>query len=977
LVPLTDEADIATGWRKVRKDPWLRKVNAHIFNIAGRVFFGTAVKDIDCAFKLIRTSALHRLDLTADSAMVNTELMYQARQHGLRVAEVPVTHRERQFGEATGGDPKVIAQAIREFFSMRRRFNRPEPKQLRLQSWLVATLALLAGLAATYWTVSHHVVLAYGDAEAHLNISKRVVSGLTSGFAQLGSVWLPLPHMLMAPFVVNDQMWRTGIAGAAVGVPSLVLLAVISYRLAHLLTGSIMASWLAPLVIIANPNTLYLSATPMTEVLLLAMVTTSMYFLARWVLHDGLNSLILAGLFGSLASLSRYDGWALVCIEAVVVAVVAVVRYRKLHSTEGLVILFGVLAFSGIVGWLLWNQLIFSDLLYFAGSVYGSAEQQQFFLHNGLLPTYHDAGKSALYWLEDVRIIAGSTLGGLAAAGLAALLLNAARRRRLGPVVVAVVALNSFAFYVLSLYLGQASLILPRFVPENSPYEMSNLRYGLQALLPIGLFVAYLAARRPKLLAPALAVIVLAQGVASAATGRVMAYEDGTRGLSSQRVSKGADSPPVEDWMRRNYDGGLVLMDDYRRPIGPVDSGVPMRNFIGVGNKPYWEESLHNPGSHAHWIILQQGDTDAVWRGFNKQSRSILYDHFVEVYRIGSIHVYKKRPASADFVEKRGQHLYLDGQRWNAVGVNSYDLLEQPQQAIDERLNKLANGAHNTVRTWCFDKDGGISDATLNKLAVTLHTARGRGLRVICALANYYPDFGGQRYFTLGNEEFFTSEAARARYRNQVRRVLEHRDRDGLRLADNPAILAWDLINEPRTKPATPPRSVSDWTEAMAAFVSNVDQRHLVTVGDEGFTAAYPANAALYGAPGSDFIDLCRLSSITLCSAHLFPKYLTNPTDSQDIGKVIQGWRTEADRLQKPVIVGEVGYSLAEAGNPTERQEFYDNTARAINNSDLDGALLWNLGARADQTFTVAYGEHNSDRVLSAWSSTIHRNRSK
>ena len=78
--------------------------------------------------------------------------------------------------------------------------------------------------------------------------------------------------------------------------------------------------------------------------------------------------------------------------------------------------------------------------------------------------------------------------------------------------------------------------------------------------------------------------------------------------------------------------------------------------------------------------------------------------------------------------------------------------------------------------------------------------------------------------------------------------------------------------------------------------------------------------------------------------------------------------------LQKPVIIGEVGFSLADAGNATQRQLFYDNVARAINSSDLDGVLLRNLGALVDETFTVAYGDDNSDRVLRAWSSTIHKN---
>jgi GT2 family glycosyltransferase len=973
LVPRTDEADIVTGWRRDRQDTRLRRLNARVFNIAGRVFFGTRVRDVDCAFKLLRTAALRRLDLSANSAMVNTELLYQARRHGLRVAQVPVSHKPRRYGEATGGDPQVIARAVREFFALRRRFSRPPAERLRVHTRLVAALVLVAGVAATYWAVAHRVVLAYGDAEAHLNIAKRVVGGLTVGLAQLGSVWLPLPHLLMAPFVVDDGLWRAGLAGAAVGVPSLVLLAVSAYRLAQLVTGSLAAAWLAPLVIVANPNTLYLSATPMTEVLLLALVTTSVYFLARWVLHDDVRNLVLAGLCGSLASLSRYDGWALVCVEAGVVAVAAVVRHRRARSVEGLLVLFGFLAFSGIGAWLVWNQLIFGDPLYFAGSVYGSAEQQQFFLHHGLLPTYHDLGRSVRYWLEDVRLIAGATLGALAAAGLAALLARCVRRRQLGPVLVAAAALSSFAFYILSLYLGQASLILPRFAPPDSPWQMSNIRYGVQALLPIGLFVAVLAARRPRVLAPALAAVVLAQAGVSVATGRVMSYADGTRGLSSQAVSKGPDSPAVEAWMRARYDGGLVLMDDYRRPIGPVESGVPMRRFIGVGNRPYWRESLDDPARYATWIVLQQADTDAVWAALSPQSRSIVTDHFVEVFRSGPIRVYKRRPPLDDVVEKRGQHLYLGAQRWNPVGVNSYDLLEQPQDVIDARLARLAAGGHNAVRTWCFDKDGGIRDATLDRLAATLHSAGQRGIRVVCALGNALSDFGGPAYFTPSGEDFYASATARARFREQIRRVLEHRDAAGVRLADNPTVLAWDLLNEPRVTPGTTAAAVLAWTDEMGAYAGSLDQRHLVTVGAEGFRPGYPADPAQAGAPGTGFSALCGVASVTLCSAHLYPGYLPPHAGSREIGRVVQHWRLDADALQKPVLVGEVGYSLGDGGGERGRHEFYDTAARAVNHSDVDGALLWNLGGAPDASLTLAYGDPDSDRVLGAWAAIIER----
>ena len=54
----------------------------------------------------------------------------------------------------------------------------------------------------------------YGDAEAHLNIARRILDSRTPGWYQVGTTWLPLPHLLMIPLVRNDWYWKTGLAGA-------------------------------------------------------------------------------------------------------------------------------------------------------------------------------------------------------------------------------------------------------------------------------------------------------------------------------------------------------------------------------------------------------------------------------------------------------------------------------------------------------------------------------------------------------------------------------------------------------------------------------------------------------------------------------------------------------------------------------------------------------------------------------------------
>src|SRR5438477_12735280 len=85
---------------------------------------------------------------------------------------------------------------------------------LRRSSLLVAALLSAAiGIVAAWWTFAHGYTLYYGDAEAHLNIARRIVDSRTPGPDQIGTVWLPLPHLLLIPFVIRDSWWHGGLAG--------------------------------------------------------------------------------------------------------------------------------------------------------------------------------------------------------------------------------------------------------------------------------------------------------------------------------------------------------------------------------------------------------------------------------------------------------------------------------------------------------------------------------------------------------------------------------------------------------------------------------------------------------------------------------------------------------------------------------------------------------------------------------------------
>ncbi len=136
-------------------------------------------------------------------------------------------------------------------------------------------------MAAVIWSWRHGAILNYGDAIAHLHIARRVFDSRTPRFSQLGSVWLPLPHVLLIPFTQNYYWWATGLAGVIPSSLAYIASCAGIYRLArHWLNPA--AASLALLFFALNPNLLYLQTTAMTEPLFLCEVIWIVVWLVEW-----------------------------------------------------------------------------------------------------------------------------------------------------------------------------------------------------------------------------------------------------------------------------------------------------------------------------------------------------------------------------------------------------------------------------------------------------------------------------------------------------------------------------------------------------------------------------------------------------------------------------------------------------------------------------------------------------------------------
>jgi len=153
--------------------------------------------------------------------------------------------------------------------------------------------------------------LGYNDARSHLDIGRRVVEGLKPGLAQIGSVWLPLPHVLMIFTIWNDFMWHSGLSGAIISMISFVGTGLLIYKFLQTLKVGYFGRIVGVFVFAANLNILYLQSTAMTELLLLFTMTFGAYEFLKWYKSDNILSLVKAAFWIMLSTLVRYDGWFL------------------------------------------------------------------------------------------------------------------------------------------------------------------------------------------------------------------------------------------------------------------------------------------------------------------------------------------------------------------------------------------------------------------------------------------------------------------------------------------------------------------------------------------------------------------------------------------------------------------------------------------------------------------------------------------
>jgi cellulose synthase/poly-beta-1,6-N-acetylglucosamine synthase-like glycosyltransferase len=491
--------------------------------------------------------------------------------------------------------PTVLTPAVKSAKAKRARARDP---------WLVLTVAIacVCSVAATAYFFVNHEVLLYQDAISHERIARSAFDSLTPGLAQLGTVWLPLPHVLMWPFLWNNYLWESGLAGSFIGMVCYVCASVFIFLIGRKVTGSSIAGTLSAMFFMLNPNILYLQSTPLSELVCIMTLVMSIYFLVIWIDKESISSLVLLACSTFLATLARYDGWPLPIAVVCIILLLGIVRKYRITRIQASLITFSVPAFLGIILWFVWNKIIFGDFLYFAHGPFSASAQQAIQLAAGRLMTYHDLLQSIRYYAVDTYDSVGAFSFVISIPLFMLIAVKSLKNRKL----LAVMAFcYIFCFYVYSLYGGQAIIWVPGARPLNAALYY-NTRYGAQMIAPIGLVVGcglfYIVSHLPKK-------VVLKRGVlllfaflplfqsAAIVNQGVISLQDGQYNVSCSYPRT------IDAYMYEHYNGGLILNDVAALAFDSAGADIDFKNVVYEGSNTYWTQALKNPASIVTWVV--------------------------------------------------------------------------------------------------------------------------------------------------------------------------------------------------------------------------------------------------------------------------------------------------------------------------------------------------------------------------------------
>jgi mannan endo-1,4-beta-mannosidase len=363
-------------------------------------------------------------------------------------------------------------------------------------------------------------------------------------------------------------------------------------------------------------------------------------------------------------------------------------------------------------------------------------------------------------------------------------------------------------------------------------------------------------------------------------------------------------------------------------------------------------------------------------------------------------------PAAGGFVKTEGVAFQIDGAPYRYAGANIwYGAYLGAASAIGNRdrlraeldtlqglgitnLRVLGSGEisplRNSLNPAFRDQSETYNEELLVGLDFLLAEMAARGMHAVLYLTNFWEWSGGMAtylYWTNGGQfidmndpahpwpefpdftaQFYSKADAVALYHNYIRMLVSRTNTiTGKLYRDDPAIMSWQLANEPRpggsdaAGRANLPAFYS-WIRETAQLIKSLDANHLVSTGSEGLKGCIELENCV--------IDAHQIAEIDYVTAHIWPQNWSwaNPSDLPGTFPTAEANTREyivqhigyAQQLGKPLVIEEFGFPRDNgsfvAGSPTTFKDrfyrlIYEHVAESARaNGPLAGTNFWAWG---------------------------------
>jgi hypothetical protein len=268
-------------------------------------------------------------------------------------------------------------------------------------------------------------------------------------------------------------------------------------------------------------------------------------------------------------------------------------------------------------------------------------------------------------------------------------------------------------------------------------------------------------------------------------------------------------------------------------------------------------------------------------------------------------------PRCAGLVVRQGDRLTLNGKPYTFVGTNISYLAKDvlPEEEMEPTIRALAAKGVDVIRVWAQP------DVDLDRVARMLNLGQKYGVRFVLTLDDYYFD---------KSESWFDSTHGMV-YQPHIRRIVS-------RFRDHPAVLMWELMNEPNCSPEGQRKSCLDalyrWAKQSVEAIRAIDPCRPISLGTLWIGGYNPVEE-------TQFERLHRIAGVGIISVH-------KPATAWY-------WREVrlADKLNMPIFFGEIHHQALDEscrplpGQVEERARVIEADLQRAAEAGVDGYLLW------------------------------------